>query len=500
LNLLIARARLRALGNLILDQASVGAMAACGGALVLLLVGTQILDWYWPVALFVVGAGISAWRTLRFLPSQYAVAQRIDRELSLHDTLSTAWHFAQAGSARGVLEPILMKQRSAADEMAAGIDAAAALPLRIPRHFFPALAMAGVVLSLFVVRYGITGTLDLKAPLVEAVADFFAPNKQVAARNKKAGKLPGDDPLGIPVDRPGDKSGERDKTSEEAVFPVENPDINASADTKDSARTKQSEVKAAGDQAGDDLEGSEESERGKGENGQEGGSDSNKNGSPDAKEGSKNQGQRSGSENSSLMDKMKDAMANLMSKLKIPRQAGQQGKQSASNQKSGQKGGSQQEGMPGQKGEKGQGQQQGKGSPSDEADADQQQQGEQQAQAGQGRSNEKGQEGGSPNESKSGMGKQDGSKDIRDAEQQAAMGKISEIFGKRQQNITGEVMVEVTSGKQQQLRTAYTQSGAAHKEAGGEIHRDEVPQAFQHYVEQYFEQVRKGEAAGEKKK
>ena len=38
---------------------------------------------------------------------------------------------------------------------------------------------------------------------------------------------------------------------------------------------------------------------------------------------------------------------------------------------------------------------------------------------------------------------------------------------------------------------------AAHGEAGGEINRDEVPAAFQEYVQQYFEQVRKpAKAAG----
>lgn len=93
------------------------------------------------------------------------------------------------------------------------------------------------------------------------------------------------------------------------------------------------------------------------------------------------------------------------------------------------------------------------------------------------------------------MGKADGDKAIRDAEQQQAMGKISELFGKRAQNITGEVMVEVSGGKQQ-LRTQYSKSSAAHAEGGGEIHRDEVPLHQQHYVQQYFEEVRK---AGTKK-
>jgi hypothetical protein len=75
------------------------------------------------------------------------------------------------------------------------------------------------------------------------------------------------------------------------------------------------------------------------------------------------------------------------------------------------------------------------------------------------------------------------------------MGKISEIIGKRSQNLTGEVMVEVASGKQE-LRTAYSQQPARHTDSGGEIHRDEIPLAYQRYVQQYFDEVRKTPPAG----
>jgi hypothetical protein len=94
------------------------------------------------------------------------------------------------------------------------------------------------------------------------------------------------------------------------------------------------------------------------------------------------------------------------------------------------------------------------------------------------------------NQAGSGIGRQDGNKDTRLAEQIAAMGKISEIIGKRSANVTGEITVEVPSS-QQQLHTPYSQTSAAHADAGGEISRDEVPVIFQQYVQQYFEQVRK---------
>ncbi|MCP5117633.1 MAG: hypothetical protein GY953_42965, partial [bacterium] len=90
----------------------------------------------------------------------------------------------------------------------------------------------------------------------------------------------------------------------------------------------------------------------------------------------------------------------------------------------------------------------------------------------------------------SGTGTKNDSKDVKLADQMEALSKQSEIIGRRAENITGEVMVEVTSGDQR-LRTAYPASGARHKAAGGKIHRDEVPIELRHYVQRYFEEVRK---------
>ena len=51
-------------------------------------------------------------------------------------------------------------------------------------------------------------------------------------------------------------------------------------------------------------------------------------------------------------------------------------------------------------------------------------------------------------------------------------------------------MVEVGDTKQS-LKTPWADKQAAHTEAGGEIHRDEVPLIFQPFVERYFEEIRK---------
>ena len=79
------------------------------------------------------------------------------------------------------------------------------------------------------------------------------------------------------------------------------------------------------------------------------------------------------------------------------------------------------------------------------------------------------------------------------AEQLKAMGKISEIIGKRSATVTGETSIEVQSGNQQ-LHTAYSKTEAAHAETDSDVTRDEIPLAVQAYVQQYFLEVRKNAA------
>jgi hypothetical protein len=79
------------------------------------------------------------------------------------------------------------------------------------------------------------------------------------------------------------------------------------------------------------------------------------------------------------------------------------------------------------------------------------------------------------------------------------MGKISEVFGKRAQNLQGEVMIEVSSSKSQALKTNYSDKTAAHSDTSGVIQRDEVPLIHQNYVQRYFEELRKSPPAAAKK-
>jgi hypothetical protein len=191
-----------------------------------------------------------------------------------------------------------------------------------------------------------------------------------------------------------------------------------------------------------------------------------------------------GSDNS-LMNKMRDALANMLNKLKSPPRMDQQ---SASNQQQAGK-----QGQQSQQGMQSKSKSQGEGQQGQQQEGDQDSEGQKSA-ADKSRAGEKNSDRPGSQDSKSGMGLSEGDKDIRDAEQLAAMGKISEIFGKRAQEITGEISVEVASGKQQ-LKTAWSERKALHSDTGAEVNRDEIPLAYQRYIQRYFEEVRKAPAA-----
>src|ERR1700704_6494400 len=67
---LIAQARRRKLGHLAVSEFALAACIALGGGIVLLLAGTQLLDWYWPVILFVVALVAGVWRVRSRAPSR----------------------------------------------------------------------------------------------------------------------------------------------------------------------------------------------------------------------------------------------------------------------------------------------------------------------------------------------------------------------------------------------------------------------------------------------
>jgi hypothetical protein len=493
---LIRRGRRRQATHLAIHAASFAAVVALAGVILLLVVGAQILNWYWLVLLFVVSLAASAYRSRHRLLSPYQVAQSIDRQLGLHDALSTAYYFANHPQ-RAASEGIVEHQRRVAEDVARSADIERGMPFLAPRTAYVNLALVAVALGMFGLRYGIRRSLDLGSPLVHINFEgLFGSSPQTA--DARRGKLPGRDGKLDPnaPDNPWDsKTSDRDPETETALQSVEDqsPANNGAApDTAAKADAKSTEQIPPGSNPLDSGEKGDSAQQNEANANPSAGADSKsdqQSGSKDAKESNQS---GSAGENSNLASKLRDALSNLLAKMKPQsKQAGgrpNDSSQSAKAQNSQQ--GEKQEGSP-----KSPGQEQADASANSQSEGEQQQGGTQQASQGksEGKSNTQ------PNspDGKSGIGKQDGDKAAREAAELAAMGKLTEIIGKRAANISGEVMVEVSPGKQQ-LKTQYSDRSAAHTDAGGEINRDEVPLEYQQYVQQYFAQIRKLPAAKSK--
>ena len=473
----LQRARQRCIAHLLLDQSALALTIGMGGAIVLMLAGTQILDWYWVVLLAFVSLGVGVYRLRQTIPSTYKLAQRIDRRLSLADMLSTAIYF-ESDPSRGH-EVIRARQREEAESAARGVNLQVALPFSRPRFAYAAIALAAVAFGLFALRYAVTGSLSLQPSLVKMAMDtFFPPKAQMAKLDKK----------GNPLKPPStDDSNPDSPTVQNQDSPDQQLDAQDQQDPSNpqaADNSKESAQKGAQDQQNSDQQ-AENSDKG---DKQSQGNDSDQDSKQQNKDGKQQSGkegkQGSESQNSSLMDKLKDAMANMMNKMKSSSKDGQQSeKQEAQNGQ-------------GQKDSKGNQSKQGKQQDQSKSDAQSDQQQNEagdQKQSADAKGSEKSSDKNASQDSKSGIGAADGDKSAKEAEQLAAMGKISEILGKRAQNVTGEVMVEVGSSKQQ-LKTPWAQKQAQHAEAGSEIHRDEVPLMYQQFVEQYFEEIRKAPA------
>jgi hypothetical protein len=480
---LVRRARRRLLHNELFSQAANAGSAALGAFILLLLLGTQVLNWQWLLLIPLAALAVGLYMVRRRLPSAYAAAQLVDRRLGLADTISTALYFRESEGRGHGLPDVIELQARAAERAAESADVRLAIPYSMPRTAYAMAALLLVAGSLFALRYAISRRLDLKPPLASILQQTFSPERKQQARNDMR-RVPrpqtpqqADDQASADQEqRAGDpQDSDTDRNSEEAGDQQQGK---AESKPADGAAKKQDQE---GQQTDGDQQDSDE------RNGNNADSDSSQqgNGKQDSKQSSSKQDANNASDSNSLMSKVKDAVQNLLSRMK-PQQ-----NQSAGQQQSGE-----------QNSQQGKGQQ--NGGKQQSAKNGQQQNGQQQSDAQEGQNGDQSQNSQDPQgkgtgnsdakqaskQPGSGIGSQDGDKAIRQAEQLAAMGKISELIGKRAQNISGETTVEVKSTSQV-LKTPYAQRGVQHSQSGGEISRDEIPVALQAYVENYFEQVRK---------
>ena len=486
---LIRRGRRRQVCHALVTTASLATAVALSGGILLLVLGTQILNWYWLVLLFAGSLGVGLYRLRKRMASGYKIAQEVDGRLGFHDSLSTAYYFSGHGGHASSPPELIAQQRQMAEDLARSADIGRGMPFLPPKTLYLNAALAVLACGMFGLRYGIQRSLDLRPSLVRIAFEGFLGTSQNLA-DAKHGQRPEN------TDAASEKGDARDQRASNTADQNNAPDpaedqaqsnLDKSGDAKNKTKASGADQNSQGDDLSDMAEKEQASPEKDGAENSSNASDSNSKSGSQSPDG-KNSGQSGkDADSQSLADKLRDALANMLAKLKNgskPNQGQQQGSSQPSNsQKSGQRKNQTPDGSA-----KPENSEQAESNSDAESQGEQQQGGSEQSQQGksQGNSSDR------PNapDGKSGIGNQDGDKTAREAAELAAMGKISEIIGKRAANVTGEVMVEVTSGKQQ-LKTQYSQKDAAHVDAGGEINRDEVPLAYQQYVQKYFDEIRK---------
>jgi hypothetical protein len=483
---LVQKARRRILGNELLAQGANAGIAALVAFILLLLFGTQVLSWQVALAIPFAAAAFGVYRVKRHMPSAYSVAQLIDRRLGLADSLSTALFFSDVNPRAPASPDIRHAQFERANVLGQSVDVRRAVPYTMPRAVYLMACLTLVAGSLFALRYGLTRRLDLRQPLANFLPESFSGGKPVHQANhsrrnaKQTPETPDDG--STPPTQDQQNSGQQDPNQETQNPGEAQNEAIAKVDSKSLPNQKPGE-QSDSQMASDDSDSQNDAAGKNGEDSQDGQQGDSK-AAPNDKQQNGEKGAKDAGENSSLMSKMKEAFQNLLSKAK-PQQNQQGQTQPGKDQKSAQSKSQQGSKQNGKEGQQQNGQQQGD---AQEGEDGQEAKNAENAQQGKGQGKSDSQQ--SSKQPGSGIGSQDGDKAIRNAEQLAAMGKISEILGKRSATITGEATVEVQTTNQQ-LHTPYAQKGTQHTQAGAEINRDEVPVSLQPYVQQYFEQVRK---------
>jgi len=471
---------------LAVEQLAPALALVLGGGILMLLLGTQILNWYWLVLLAVTGLALASTRMRTRMATPYRVAQLLDRRFELRDSLSTAWFLLSRTDRPEDFASRFQIERAEAN--AASLEPSQAFPFTGRSYWALTGALAAVALGLFAARYLATSSLSLERPLIEIhlASVFERVEKSIFAKNRPASVLdavdrrqanlpqsseaqPRDGRSGLPNSR----NAEAGKPNEMSggVSPTQKNDAqgeNRSQDTQ--AGNRQSGASTAQSNAGNPAQ-------------PKGGNPAS---SQQAKTSERQADRRQGS--SGLMNKMKDALSGLMAKMR-PAGSSQKSPQNGERSSNEQRGEDQMAVSQDPRNPSQQNAQNDQASEKQSTEGQAQGQTTEKAQASQGRNSDQSPDAKS-SDAHSGVGRQNGQNDVKEAEQLKAMGKLEEIIGKRSANVTGEVMVETPSGKQQ-LKTQYSGQIGHHADLGGEINRDEIPLMYQQYVREYMEEVRK---------
>jgi hypothetical protein len=474
---------------LAVEHAAIVLSAVSASLTLLLLLGTQVLNWPWVLLIALIGVTVAFLRLRGRIMSSYRVAQVVDRRLQLSDTLSTAWFLLQnSGSDRS---PFAAAQIGRAERAALHIETASVFPFVWRRSWMVAGALAAVAFSLFAVRYLVTNSLSFKQSLIPMSFSFSA---SVLERIEKlAGQ---DSEISRRASRAATSALKQSDQAQQSDRPEQNAQSPEKAGGKPGVGGNLKSPRTPDDPSGDAKQNGDPQNRGPSEDKAESGRNNTPDGRPTDSQAANektpaNEANRDDNQqrSSGLLDRMKDALSGLMAKTRS-QNTGQKEERSEQEPKAGEKQNAQNSSQTGQVDQKGRNNEDTNG-----RNSEQNAQGQQQAQASE---KSPGTQANSSDESanrkgsdpQSGIGRQDGEKNLKEAEQLRAMGKLDEIIGKRSASLTGDMTIETRSANRP-LETQYSGHVGHHADLGGEIDRDEIPLALQRYVREYMEQVRK---------
>ncbi len=462
-----------------LRAAALGLAIALGGLTALLLAGSS---WF-PVPLVglgVIGGAVAAavsWR--RSQQSSYEIAQILDGAWKSNDQLSTAVHFA---GDPGQESEVVRAQRQLAVSAVTNHEAADVLPLKATPMVWLAASLLLAVVALTGLRYSVAPTLALGSALTPALlsGESHAEQQQALESDLEQSSKPS---ANDKTDGLGKELAEARQPAKSTASPFD--PIMANTEEQPTAEAEGLDESA---QAGDELDFQQSGdEPGMPEGEQENASDekgSNLERPGESPEQANVDG--SWSENSnSLLDRLKDALKQLRENVSSePAQASSQertapaeeGSDAASSSEPGKQSGepsSEQEGSPAEA----------------SMDPPESQPGAQQASQGSGSESGAGSEG--TGDSAGAPGDGDGSKEIQERQaQEAAFQALEEFYLQRAEELTGDVLVETSTGEVSSAATPYRTQQAGRREGAGAAVRDEAPASYRTFVENYFREIR----------
>lgn len=474
---------------LALEQLKWALTVVLAGAILLLLLGTQILDWYWLVLLALVGLAVAAFRFHRHQLSLYRIAQILDSRLNLADTLSTAWFVLKTPAPSN---PARQLQLRHAETVAAVVQPQTAFPRHELRTWAPNALLFLIVFTLFGIRYFSTDQLSFRRtllpmhfghPLSTQNAELRGSNHraQESALNKKLDLPPraaasplhenSNSETGSPM------PGEKNELEHEAISSREAGQPNGQSNPN-APQSRQAQEPPSADMSA--LNNSPNQPPSPSPTAPQQSPST----SPSGRQNQQQPSKDASSEEQSLTSKLRDVLSGLLAKMQegSSRQRGDAGgnRSHTGNQDRNAAGSNQSD------------QSSTRNDDSKEAQASslQSQQPRQNTQTASNSPSKGAGSAAGPRspEGRAAAGRQDGSKDSKEAEELRAMGKLEEIIGKRSASLTGEMTVDSPSGTQQ-LRTGYTNKTGTHSGIGSEIDHDNIPVEDQQYVREYMKQV-----------